>query len=179
MNYLKKILLTGEAVVHRAPPHRVILVPRALLIGVALGWFIVEIAGISWDHLEAELPGLRFFIPIVLGTVVCSILAEWLYLTSEFIVTNQRIIVVTSGLMGRKARGIPLESIRKVVFDRRKLTPFLDLGDLIVWVDTGRRYRCSNLDRPMDFRQAVLEQIDQVRQRLSAKDPRSHPISPL
>ena len=170
MSYLKKILLTGEAVVHRAPPHRVILVPRALLVGVALGWFVVEIAGVSWEHLEAEMPGLRFFMPIVLGTVICSVLAEWLYLTSEFIVTNQRIIVITSGLMGRKARGIPLESIRKVVFARRRLTPFLDLGDLIVLVDTGRRYRCSNLDRPIDFRQAVLEQMGQVRQRSSTQE---------
>lgn len=118
-------------------------------------------------HWAIFLPGI-LLTPFLIGIPILLIL--WLRrATTEMLVTDRRVLVKT-GLLTRRMDELRLDKVESV-----QATTFLGLsyGSLKI-VGSGGTFRELHwVDRPMDFRNAVQRQADQLRTLRSAEDLRA------
>ena len=128
MAYPKKLLTEDETVVYDMRPHwRVLFYPALALIAIIfvtvllLGWTPSD-----WDWARYAILAVAalLFIMWVLVPVV-----RWA--TSEYVITNRRIIVRT-GIVARQGRDMQLQRINDVHFEYGVVDRVLGCGNLIV-----------------------------------------------
>lgn len=128
MAYPQKLLTEGESVAYDMRPHwRVLFYPAVALILIifvtvlVLGWTPEDW---SWARYAVLGFAALFFIVWVLVPVV-----RWA--TSEYVITNRRVIVRT-GIVARQGRDMPLQRINDVHFEYGVIDRMLGCGNLIV-----------------------------------------------
>jgi uncharacterized membrane protein YdbT with pleckstrin-like domain len=140
MSYVDRNLLQGEEVVYRARLHRLIFLPPALIAiaGLAVGIFVHPIAGAI-----VGVAALLVFIPRYVR-----------YMTSEFAVTNRRVIVKV-GLVHRHTLELVLAKVETVGVDQGVLGRIFNFGTIIVTGTGGTQEPFKNIADPLGFRKMV------------------------
>jgi len=137
MRYIDSHLMSGEEVVARAHLHPIIFASPVLLTIVAI-------------LLSAPL---FFLVPLV------AFIFTWInYRTSEFAVTNKRVLFKT-GFIRRRSEEILLTKVEGIQVKQGILGRILGYGSVVVSGTGGSRDPYTRIAAPMTFRRCVQEQV--------------------
>lgn len=140
MSYVDNNLMKDEEVVYRAKLH----------------WFIF-IKPILVFLLGLLIPGGVGTILIVVG-ILYGITKLLDFITSEFAITNKRVIVKV-GFLSRNSLETLLEKIEGIKVNQGLFGRILNFGTIIVSGTGGSRDPFKNISNPLQFRREVQEQI--------------------
>lgn len=146
MSYIDTNLLAGEQVVYRARLHPIIFAP-----GTA-----VVLLGILIALLYAQSIGL---VVGVIGVVMGAI-ALVRYNTSEFAVTNRRVIIKV-GALGRRSLELELNRVEGIDVDQSAFGRLFDYGTIGVRGIGGTEESFPAIAAPLEFRKHVQEMLPQ------------------
>ena len=146
MSYIDRNLLTNEQVLHRGHLSRVVYVSPSLplLLGLAVLALDGDIAAIGVILLLAGLAGL--------------LSAFIRYKTSEFAVTNKRVIMKI-GLIRRTSVEIVLSKVESITVDQGIAGRVFNFGSIAVVGTGGTHDPFHRIAAPLQFRHAVQEQL--------------------
>jgi uncharacterized membrane protein YdbT with pleckstrin-like domain len=103
-----------------------------------------------------------FFWPAVLFFLIVPLVAAMIRnATSEFAVTNRRVIVKV-GLINRTTLELNLAKVESIGVDQSLLGRMLNYGTIVVVGTGGTREPFYDIAAPMDFRRAVNEAASQL-----------------
>ena len=148
MNYIDKILLSDENLIYRSHPHWIIFfrpVISLLLAICAFYWGLI---------LMADLAGLI--------TLLSCLSALMVYYTSEFGITNQRVIIKL-GFIRRYSFENALNRIEAVEVEQSILGRLLDYGTIRIRGVGGSAELFPAVPNPLLFRHKVQTQIERQR----------------
>lgn len=150
MSYVSKTLLEGEKVCYQARLHWWIYILPSVFIMVSVYLLFGEFA---------------VFIQCAAGALL--IISIWnllnrivLALTSDFIVTNKRVILKT-GLIRRSLSELQLNKAEGIIFDESLFGRVLGYGTILVTTG-GITNRYPYIESPMLFGKAINEGIDNI-----------------
>lgn len=146
MSYIDSNLLAGEEVVYRTKLHwSVFLCPGALFV---LSFFI------SGPSAEAAAMGMIITL-ISIGWGVSAFIA---YKSSEFAVTNKRLLIKT-GFIRRNSLETLLVKVEGLQVDQGVLGRVLNYGTIRVTGTGGTSSPFKRIDAPLEFRKKIQGQI--------------------
>ena len=149
MGYIERQLLTYEQIKHRARLHRIIY----LLPGISglLTLVMIPATAVTPDLWPAAL-----FLLTVTGMLFLR--SHILYVTSEFAVTDKRVIIKV-GLIKRRTLETMLIKVEGISVDQSILGRLLDYGTIVVTGTGGTREPFTNIANPLEFRRHVQSEI--------------------
>jgi uncharacterized membrane protein YdbT with pleckstrin-like domain len=151
MSYVEKHLLPGEDIVHRGHLHKIVyLVPviiALIFMVVGVGAFVAE----SFPLAAAAL----------IIALVPLLWAQILYTSSEFAVTNKR-VVIKVGFIQRRTLETLLTKVEGIEVQQGFLARVLNYGTLAVTGTGGTREEFQNISAPLEFRRQVQAQVTSV-----------------
>ncbi len=153
MGYAEKHLLDGERIVYRARLHRIIFVPPLMLalLGVVLAiWIHVSLA----NPMAAGILGGAFLIVALLVAIPRFIR----YTSSEFVVTNKRVIVKI-GFVQRQTLELVLAKVETIGVEQTILGRIFNFGTIIVTGTGGTKEPFKDIASPIKFREMVQSQL--------------------
>lgn len=153
MTYIEKNLVTGEQVTFSAKPHwRIFILPGFWLwIGLcAVSFSLLTNGGLSIGTLLAWL----VFLIGLRGLVAAAIS----YTTTEFGVTNKRVIAKT-GLLRQRSLELMLRQVEAVSVNQGVWGRLLGYGDVVVTGSGGTWETFPNIADPLTLRRRVNNQI--------------------
>lgn len=141
MSYVQKQLSDGERIVFQTTLHPIIFL-----------WPVAVVAGgVSFFGLNPTVGSIGVFLGLLL------MLSLWItYKTSEFAVTNRRVIIKT-GLVSRKTIETLLTKVEGVQVDQDILGRILNYGTLTVTGTGGTHEPFKRIRHPLEFRKQVQE----------------------
>lgn len=143
MSYVDHTLLPGEQVTYRAHLHWIVFA-RAVLIGlIGVSCFLAT------GHIFAAVGVVLLSVGVVLW-VAAYIQRR----TSEFAVTNKRIIVKV-GILRRRTVEILLRQVEALEVDQGILGRILGYGTLLIIGTGGTRESFDRIGGPLEFRRAA------------------------
>lgn len=143
MSYIDENLLAGERVIYRATLHKIVFAWPVL---------IFLIGCLAWSSSTGS--GL-FIILIAVGL---GIYAALNYKSSEFGVTNRRVLVKV-GIFGRRSLELLLPKVEGIGVQQGILGRSLGYGTIIVAGTGGTKEPFKMIANPLDFRRQVQQQI--------------------
>jgi len=145
MGYVDQNLMPGEQIIHRAQFHWVMFLRPAIagLLGLLL-------------LVSRDLRGLGF--GLLLLAVIGGIGTAITYASSEFAVTNKRVIVKV-GLIRRISLELLLSKVESIGVNQGILGRILNYGTIEVRGTGSTKERIPNISDPLAFRRQVQEQI--------------------
>jgi uncharacterized membrane protein YdbT with pleckstrin-like domain len=148
MGYVEEHLLPGEELRYRAHLHKIIFLgPGAL----ALAGVAIAAALVGFDYaIVAAIPLFLFSVPL-LGACMA-------YVSSEFAVTDKRVVIKT-GWLKRKTLELMLAKVEAVGVDQSVIGRMLDAGTITVTGTGGTDEHFANIAAPLEFRRQVQAQI--------------------
>lgn len=146
MSYIDGHLMNGESVVYRTKLHWAIFVWPVV-------WLVIAIILVSRGEEGTGAAGLFFLIAIASGIV-----AFMNYASSEFGITNKRVIVKV-GLIRRKSTEVLLSKVEGIQVDQSILGRVLGFGSITVTGTGGTKDPFHKIDAPFEFRKKAQEQI--------------------
>lgn len=150
MSYVDSNLMPGETVKWRTQLHKIMFVaPSILAIGVAIVGFWLFYKGF-----DAIYTGLSVIIALIILLPTCI-----KYTTSEFAVTNKRVIVKI-GFIQRQTMETLLQKIEAISVDQTVLGRMLNYGTISIIGTGGTKESFVNIANPLDFRRSIQEQTD-------------------
>ncbi|HXE56973.1 MAG TPA: PH domain-containing protein [Gemmatimonadales bacterium] len=152
MSYVDQHLMPGERVVYRARQHWIIFAWPGGLLVLALGWMIAagQIPAIERYWPLAAFPGA---LGLFLG--VAPLVK---YLTSEYAVTDRRVIIKV-GLLQRRSLETLLGKIEAIGVEQGLLDRLIDRGTITITGTGGTREAFANVSNPLEFRRQVQARI--------------------
>jgi membrane protein YdbS with pleckstrin-like domain len=129
MPFPRRLLTEGEEVILDLRPHWIALAGPALwtaLIGAATGFLWVRAGGTLQDELRIALVAVAFLLWVPLAGVPAL---RWRF--TLFVLTNERVIT-RSGVIAKRSKEIPLETINDVTFSQSVLERLIRAGDLVI-----------------------------------------------
>ncbi len=158
MSYIDRNLMDGEHIVYRGRLTLVIFISPIV-------WFIIALSlfGVGVNMKEANV---RTFMVAISGLFVLSALITFMrpffqYVTSEFGITNRRVIVKT-GLFRRKSLEILLSKIESIQVDQSILGRLCGFGSITVTGTGGTKDPFRNIAAPFELRKKAEEQIASI-----------------
>ena len=151
MSYIDKNLMNGENILYRSKLHWVVFLWPVL-------WFVVAIMFFARGGDTAAAGG--FFILLAIVTGIASFIS---YKTSEFGVTNKRVIVKV-GFIRRNSLEVLLNKIEGIQVSQGILGRILGFGSITVSGTGGTKDPFHKIDAPLEFRKKVQEQIAAVQE---------------
>lgn len=149
MAYIDENLLPGEKIIYRAHLHWIVFLKPAFLL------IIASILGLALRNaFHALLPALICW---ALG-LVPAMASLIVYLTSEFGVTNKRVLVKV-GLIARSSLEILLSKVESIQVNQGLLGRIFDYGSIVVSGTGGSQDPLHNISCPLRFRRMAQEQI--------------------
>ena len=139
MGYIESHLLPGEEVVYKARLHRIIFWKScALIILGAIFLFLQPIVG-----------------GVVIAIGVFALLSPLVdYATSEFGVTNKRVIIKV-GFLRRKTLELLLRHVETISVDQSVMGRLLNYGSVTLTGSGGVREMFHNISAPLEFRRQI------------------------
>ncbi len=160
-SYINQSLMSGENVVYRTHPHWIIFSP-------AIAWFIVMLLSLfvlpfTWIG-QITLAGYKPFYLIfsflgLAGAVFSGVMAYVQYISSEYGITNKRVIVKI-GLVQRTTMEVLLSRIESIQVVQSIPGRLLDYGTIIICGTGGSRDAFRNMPSPMRFHLMTQEQTE-------------------
>ena len=143
MSYIDENLLAGERVVYRTSLHKMVFAwPVVILLFGILSWSGSADTGLT----------------IVLVAAAVGIYALLNYRSSEFGVTNRRVLV-KEGIFSRRSLEILLPKVEGIGVNQGLLGKALGYGTIIVTGTGGTKEPFKMIAKPLDFRRQVQQQI--------------------
>jgi|SRR5665213_57936 len=139
MTYLEENLMAGERVIYRTTLHKVVFLWPALILLLGL---VVLKTGIF----------------ILLIGMAAAVYAYLLYASSEFGVTNKRVMVKV-GIFRRRSMEILLTKVEGIGVNQGLIGRASDYGTIVVSGTGGTKEPFKKIAKPFDFRKQVQEQI--------------------
>ena len=153
MSYVDEHLLPGERVTYRARRHWLLFAWPVTFLALALLSFGLLTALDLW-------PDGRWIPPLVFGLLALVFVVQPAveYLTSEFAVTDKRVVVKT-GLVQRDSHETLLSKIEAIGVDQTLLGRFFNYGTVTIVGTGGSREPFALIAEPLEFRRQVQSQI--------------------
>ena len=148
MNYIDKILLSDEKLIYRSHPHWIIFFRPVISL-------LLAICAFYWGLIL--LPDLAGLI-----TLLSCLSALLVYYTSEFGITNQRVIIKL-GFIRRYSFENALNRIEAVEVEQSILGRLLDYGTIRIRGVGGSAELFPAVPNPLLFRHKVQTQIERQR----------------
>lgn len=146
MSYIDNNLLTGENVTYRAKLHWIVFAWPVI-------WFIIAIILFSNGANAAALGVIAIILSMITG--IASLVS---YLTSEFGVTNKRVLVKI-GFIRRNSLEVLLSKVEGIQVSQGILGRILGFGTVRVSGTGGTRDPFHKISAPLQLRRAAQEQI--------------------
>jgi uncharacterized membrane protein YdbT with pleckstrin-like domain len=143
MSYISENLLAGERVVYRTNLHKIVFFWPAVIAGLGL---------LVWSE------GVGAGFTILLIDIGVAVYAYMVYKSSEFGITNKRVLVKV-GVFSRRSIEILLSKVEGIGVNQGVLGKTLDYGTIIVSGTGGTKEPFKNISKPFEFRKQVQEQI--------------------
>jgi uncharacterized membrane protein YdbT with pleckstrin-like domain len=154
MSYVESQLLSGEKVVYRAHLHRLIFGWPVVLAALAIVAVVLELwigSGTLWLIAIA-----LFAIAFVFGLVA------WVaYASSEFAVTNKRVIMKT-GWIRRRSLETLLSKVESIGVDQGMTGRMLDFGTIVIHGTGGTSESFPRIGAPLEFRRQVQDVVSRL-----------------
>ena len=147
MSYIEKNLMNGGNILYRARLHWVVFFWPVI-------WFVVAIVFFSRGGDVAVTVG-RLFILIGIAKAISSYIS---FSTSEFAVTNQRVIAKV-GFIRRNSLEVLLGKIEAIQVNQDILGRILGYGSITVSGTGGTRDPFHNISNPLELRRKIQEQV--------------------
>ena len=142
-SYVNSHLDPGETVVHEDSLHWIIYLTPMIILGVGVG---VAASGLLAGGLALLVIGLF------------ALLASWIrQISSEFAVTNRRVIIKT-GFLSRRTIELNMSKVESIQVDQGIAGRLLGYGTITVIGTGGTREPFAQIDDPLSFRHAVQQQ---------------------
>lgn len=149
MGFIENSLLPNEDVIYRAKTSvMALIVPLVFLALGCLFFFSVSS--------DSTLACISLFVLLFLGAAMLRALS--LYMTTEFAVTNQRIIAKTGGLR-RNVLELRLKQVESVRVNQGILGRIFNYGSIIVTGSGGTSGKFPMISNPLELRKQVNAQI--------------------
>jgi uncharacterized membrane protein YdbT with pleckstrin-like domain len=152
MSYIEQNLMANEQLVYKAKLHKVIFLLPALC---AIVLFAVGIKVLTSAYSFKEVIGVGL---ILIGLLILAI-PYVQYKTSEFGVTNKRVIIKL-GLIQRDTAEMFLQKIEAVNVSQNILGRILNFGTIRIIGTGGSTEAFNTIAAPLAFRLQIQEQID-------------------
>jgi len=140
MSYVDKNLIPGETVVFRTRLHWIIFAWPALFALVT-----IAAAYLSYRRTAEVLFGI---------TLIVFLAKYFVYIASEFAVTNKRVIVKV-GVLQRRTLELLLTKVEAIAVTQSIAGQLFGCGTIMVTGTGGTREPFSNIRSPLEFRRAV------------------------
>jgi uncharacterized membrane protein YdbT with pleckstrin-like domain len=154
VSYVDSQLLSGETVVYRAHLHKVLFLTPVIFSVLA----VLMVAG-------SEASGAPGLWPVIgLWFIVTAFTSVWAwinYITSEFAVTNKRVIIKV-GWLRRRSLETMLSKIEGIAVDQGILGRILDFGTISVTGTGGTREAFMRIAAPLEFRRQVQDVVSRL-----------------
>jgi uncharacterized membrane protein YdbT with pleckstrin-like domain len=154
VSYIDNNLMPGEKVVARAQLHWIIYSAPVTWFCAGLGFFIL---GRGDTELGGAFSGFMVGACFLLA-VVTGIAAYISRVTSEFGVTNKRVLIKT-GFIRRKSLEVLLTKVEGIQVDQDISGRILGYGSVVVTGTGGSRDPYHRIAEPLNFRRKVQEQV--------------------
>ena len=130
MSVPSKLLIDGETILLSTRTHaKALILPAvALIVLAAVGGFLTAILG---DSSTERWVVIGIWVAVGIGMLVWSVMPFIRWITTEYTITSKRLLL-TSGVVSRSGRAIPLYRINDVSFEKGLLDRLLGCGTLIV-----------------------------------------------
>jgi membrane protein YdbS with pleckstrin-like domain len=164
-------LQPGEEILYQAFTTRISLIPRA-----ALAALVAAAAIYAWRHDQAALA-------VALGAIA-AVFALWglwgllLLRANEYVLTDHRLILQT-GVFAKRSMDSRLDKVNNVEHRQTLWGRILGFGDLEI--DTASETGAAlfpRIQRPLDFKRAILGAVEDYRARLLRPFPAAAPAPP-
>jgi uncharacterized membrane protein YdbT with pleckstrin-like domain len=154
MGYVEQNLMPGEEIILKAKLYWAMFVSPIVV--TLIGTVLLLGAMTINDDSGAALAFFAWFV-ILLG--ILSIIRTFVsYFSTEFAVTNKRIIAKT-GLFRRRSLEMLLSKVESIGVNQPIMGRVLDYGTIVVAGTGGTKESFSNIVAPMDFRKRINAQI--------------------
>jgi uncharacterized membrane protein YdbT with pleckstrin-like domain len=154
MSYVEKNLMPGEQIEYRANLHWLVFILPTLLLIAAI-WLFFSLGGTVAKFLALIL---------IVGVLVTGLHALVERMTSEFAVTNKRVLIKT-GLIRRHSLETLLGKIESIGVSQSILGRILGFGTIVISGTGGSKEPFHRIANPMMFRRRVQEQIATMEER--------------
>ena len=160
MNYIKKTLLQDEQIIYDTRPHWIIFFPAAILVTFLLFFLLFGDAFLpDFAIFGYSIPAfidLALFVAVVYQVIVTYIR----YATSEYGVTNQRIIIKV-GFVSRATWEVLLKRVESIQVDQTVMGRVLNYGTVVIRGTGGSRDAFNYIPNPLEFRKIAQQEIAQ------------------
>jgi uncharacterized membrane protein YdbT with pleckstrin-like domain len=144
-SYVSSHLDPGEQVVHEARIHWVIYLGPVFALAAG---FVLAIPGSAMSYGGA----------VLLAIGLIGLLVSWVrQVTSEFAVTDRRVIVKT-GFLSRRTIELNMSKVESIQVDQDILGRLLNYGTITVIGTGGTKEPFAMIDDPLAFRHAVQKE---------------------
>ena len=156
MSYIHKSLLDGEEIVYLTRRHKIIFTYPVIWLLLSVTLFVTKSVFVFKPEINTTL---LVFSCIFLASAVIHALVIWIhYLSAEFGITNQRVIV-KEGFLKRKTIEIFLKSVESVQVDQSIWGRLLNFGTVIVSGTGGVTDPLNMIRKPLDFKKQVQQRL--------------------
>jgi len=157
MGYVEDNLLPDEKIIIKAKVHWIIFIfPTLLLVFGLLLALITRVSSPTGnDTLLTSLVCIWSWPIIGLFTLIVAILV---YLTTEFALTNRRIIAKT-GILNQRSLEIVTNKIESISVNRSIVGRILNYGNIIVVGSGGTKQIIKTIAKPMELRHRINIEI--------------------
>lgn len=156
MGYIDKSLLDGEELVYRTRRHKIIFILPFLWLIFSIAFYAVKWI---WPFTLEIITTLLVFAIIFVSAAVIHALIVWIqYCSTEFGVTNQRVIV-KEGFIKRNTIEVFLKRVESVQVEQSILGRLLDFGNVTVSGTGGVSDPLSMIRAPLEFKKQVQQQL--------------------
>ena len=143
MSYVEKSLMNGEEILYQAKLHWIVFFTPILLFLVAIVLFaITPVAAVAF----------------LLVSIIMAISSFINYKTSEFAITNKRVIVKV-GFIRRDSLEVLLSKVEGIQVSQGILARILGFGSITVSGTGGTKDPFHKISSPLEFRKKAQEQI--------------------
>jgi len=172
MSYIESQLLPGEAIRYRGHLHRSIFAPAFIFAVLAVLSLVIVIESGEWP----------LFYGLAVPAVVAYVWALIVYTTSEFAVTNKR-VVIKVGWLRRRTVETMLSKVEGINVDQSVIGRLFGYGSIIITGTGGTQEPFRNIGSPFEFRRQVQAQVsaaeDYQRSPIRTVEPAVQALPPL
>lgn len=159
-SYIDSNLMHDEYVVFRTRPHWIIF-------GSAIAFAVATLALFTIGPFTRvghwQVGGHRFFALLgsigLLCTLVVGLIAYIDYISSEYGITNKRILIKL-GFISRQSLEVLIPKIESIAVVQSIPGRILSYGSIIISGTGGSKDVCRNIPYPLQFRKLIQEQVD-------------------
>ena len=158
MSYIDKHLMDGENVVYRTKLHWIIFWGALIFLVLTVAAFALYFYGSMNNNQDYKYIGGILGVIFLLVTLVWGIHSFIPYATSEFGLTNKRVMIKT-GFIRRDSLEILLTKVEAMHVSQGITGRVFDYGTIDIRGTGGTSNKFDRIHAPLEFRKRVLEQV--------------------